>query len=104
MEVFMGYDVETTCRIASLEAYRSDSIVWREVPKEQKMSLDVKFQKARINAIVPSKREGDAGYDLYAAIDSDFLDEHCGIIKNGSFLPIRAIGDIMTGTEEILVA
>lgn len=34
MEVFMGYDVETTCRIASLEAYRSDSIVWREVPKE----------------------------------------------------------------------
>ena len=54
------------------------------------MSLDVKFKKSRINAIVPSKREGDAGYDLYAAIDSDFLDAHCGIIKNG--------------TEEILVA
>ena len=68
------------------------------------MSLDVKFKKARINAVVPSKREGDAGYDLYAAINSDFLDEHCGIIKNGSFLPIRAVGDIMTGTEEILVA
>lgn len=36
MEVFMGYDVETICRVESLEAYRSDAdaIVWREVPKE----------------------------------------------------------------------
>lgn len=66
--------------------------------------MEVKFQKTRPNAIVPSKREGDAGYDLYVAINSDFLDNHCGIVRNGSFLPIHAVGDMMDPNEEIYIA
>lgn len=35
--------------------------------------MDIKFAKMNPNAIIPSKRDEDAGYDIYACIDSDVV-------------------------------
>ncbi|MDO5112585.1 MAG: dUTP pyrophosphatase [Clostridia bacterium] len=36
-------------------------------------SVTVYFAKVKPNAVIPSKREEDAGYDIYACLDSDYL-------------------------------
>ena len=35
--------------------------------------MNIKFAKMNPNAIIPSKRDEDAGYDIYACIDSDVV-------------------------------
>ena len=33
----------------------------------------IKFAKVKLNAIIPSKKDEDAGYDIYACFDEDFI-------------------------------
>jgi dUTP pyrophosphatase len=35
--------------------------------------VEVKFAKVRPNAIIPSKRDEDMGFDIYACFDEDFI-------------------------------
>lgn len=37
------------------------------------MTVDVKFAKVRPDAIIPSKRDEDMGFDIYACFDDDYL-------------------------------
>ena len=37
------------------------------------MTANVKFAKVRSNAIIPSKREEDMGFDIYACFDEDYI-------------------------------
>ena len=37
------------------------------------MSVDIKFAKVRPDAIIPSKRTEDMGYDIYACFDEDYM-------------------------------
>ena len=37
------------------------------------MHTTVKFAKVRPTAIIPTKREEDAGYDIYANFDEDYI-------------------------------
>jgi dUTP pyrophosphatase len=37
------------------------------------METTIKFAKVKPNAIIPSKREEDMGYDIYACFDEDYL-------------------------------
>ena len=37
------------------------------------MHTTVKFAKVRPTAIIPTKREEDAGYDIYANFDEDYM-------------------------------
>lgn len=39
------------------------------------------FAKVKPNAIIPSKREEDGGYDIYACFDEDFIKIETGEIK-----------------------
>ena len=34
---------------------------------------EIYFAKIKTNAIIPSKKEEDAGYDIYACFDEDFI-------------------------------
>jgi dUTP pyrophosphatase len=71
----------------------------------------IKFSKIKVGAILPTKRDEDAGYDLYACIDSDsiilepnetvaipvglmsaFPDTIVGIIKERGSTGIKGIG------------
>lgn len=38
------------------------------------MSANIKFAKTKYDAIVPSKREEDAGFDLYACFEDDWIE------------------------------
>ena len=40
------------------------------------MTANVKFAKVRSNAIIPSKREEDMGFDIYACFDEDYIVIH----------------------------
>ena len=35
--------------------------------------VDIKFAKVRPNAIIPSKRDEDMGFDIYACFDEDYI-------------------------------
>ena len=35
--------------------------------------IDIKFAKVRPNAIIPSKRDEDMGFDIYACFDEDYI-------------------------------
>lgn len=48
--------IETTCNF--VEAHRI---------------VDVKFSKVHTNAIIPSKRDEDMGFDIYACFDDDYI-------------------------------
>lgn len=37
------------------------------------MKVNIKFAKVRPDAIIPSKREEDMGYDIYACFDEDYI-------------------------------
>jgi dUTP pyrophosphatase len=37
------------------------------------MEVNVKFAKVRPNAIIPSKRDEDMGFDIYACFDEDYM-------------------------------
>lgn len=37
------------------------------------MSVNIKFAKVRPDAIIPSKRNEDMGYDIYACFDEDYM-------------------------------
>ena len=37
------------------------------------MSVNIKFAKVRSDAIIPSKRNEDMGYDIYACFDEDYI-------------------------------
>lgn len=37
------------------------------------MKTKIKFAKVKPNAIIPSKREEDAGFDVYACFDEDYM-------------------------------
>lgn len=37
------------------------------------METKIKFAKVKPNAIIPTKREEDAGYDIYACFDEDYI-------------------------------
>lgn len=41
----------------------------------------IKFAKVKSNAIIPSKKEEDAGYDIYACFDEDFIIIEPHVIK-----------------------
>ena len=41
--------------------------------KEDKMITTVKFAKTKPNAIIPTKRLEDAGYDVYPCFDEDYI-------------------------------
>lgn len=41
----------------------------------------IKFAKVKPNAIIPSKKEEDAGYDIYACFDEDFIIIEPHVIK-----------------------
>lgn len=43
--------------------------------------LDLYFAKLNPSAIIPSKRDEDAGYDIYACFDEDFIKIEPGEIK-----------------------
>ena len=60
--------------------------------KEEKETL--KFAKIKENAIIPSKREEDAGYDLYSNIEPRFLD---GVLVYEQFLEKGTVNKIHTG-------
>ena len=50
--------------------------------------LTVYFAKTKPNALLPSKREEDAGYDIYACLDADtdyisILPQHTALIPTG---------------------
>lgn len=60
--------------------------------KEEKETL--KFAKIKEDAIIPSKREEDAGYDLYSNIEPRFLD---GVAIYEQFLEKGAVNKIRTG-------
>lgn len=47
-------------------------------------AIEVKFAKVRKNAIIPSKRLEDAGYDIYANFEEDYIEIKSGEIK---FIP-----------------
>ena len=37
------------------------------------MTANVKFAKVKPNAIIPSKRDEDMGFDIYACFDEDYM-------------------------------
>ena len=37
------------------------------------MAVNIKFAKVRPDAIIPSKRDEDMGYDIYACFDEDYI-------------------------------
>lgn len=37
------------------------------------MTVDIKFAKVKPNAIIPSKRDEDMGFDIYACFDEDYM-------------------------------
>ena len=41
--------------------------------KGDKMITTVKFAKIKPNAIIPTKRLEDAGYDIYPCFDEDYI-------------------------------
>lgn len=47
-------------------------------------AIEVKFAKVRKDAIIPSKRLEDAGYDIYANFEEDYIEIKSGEIK---FIP-----------------
>lgn len=44
-------------------------------------AVEVKFAKVRKDAIIPSKRLEDAGYDIYANFEEDYIEIKSGEIK-----------------------
>ena len=52
----------------------TDSLKWNWSDKMLEPYNDtIKFAKVKSNAIIPSKEEEDAGYDIYACFDEDFI-------------------------------
>ena len=49
------------------------------------METTIKFAKVKPNAKIPTKREEDAGYDIYACFDEDYITINC-IDKNETVL------------------
>ena len=44
------------------------------LPKgESIMNTEIKFAKVHPNAIIPSKRDEDMGFDIYACFDEDYI-------------------------------
>ena len=41
--------------------------------KMMRKKVDVKFAKVHPNAIIPSKRDEDMGFDIYACFDEDYI-------------------------------
>lgn len=53
-----------------------ESLAWYWTDKmlePYKETNTIKFAKVKPNAIIPSKKEEDAGYDIYACFDEDFI-------------------------------
>lgn len=46
----------------------------RFVSNEDRVKPTIKFAKMREDAVIPSKRDGDAGYDCYPCFDDDFIE------------------------------
>lgn len=55
------------------ELFYIDELELVENKENNNMNNTIKFAKVKPNAIIPSKREEDAGFDIYACLDEDYI-------------------------------
>ena len=96
--------VQVADKVSTLKVWEIDKIKYKakeklETKKKTNKLPTVYFAKVRPDAIIPSKREEDAGYDIYANLPTTMITAEDGTEKEGKalFLPKNRTTLVPTG-------